>query len=80
MIVPRTFPRKEQLVRARLLAERGVVACLPPDRATPRTLLDEIVAGLIRPRPSRGWGLRFTGLENTAVAVKKLMADIARVA
>ena len=80
LIVPRTYPRKEQLVRARLLAERGVVGCLAPDRATPQALLHEIVAGMKQPHPPRGWGLRFTGLEKTAVAIKQLVADVAEVA
>ena len=64
LIVPRTFPRKEQLIRARLLAERGVVDFLDPCDAEPRRLMDEILQGLEKSRPPRGWGLDFSGLRN----------------
>ena len=72
LIVPRTFPRKEQLLRASRLAGRGVVRFLPPEEATPTALMDEVLAGLGRPRPPRRWGLDFGGLDNTARAIARL--------
>jgi len=71
-IVPRSFPRKEQLVRARVLADRGVVICLPPDEATPEKLVETVLHGLESDRPSRGWGLGFTGLNKAARALRRL--------
>lgn len=40
LIVPRTRPRAEQLVRAERLAQRGLVEMLHPDHLTPRRLGD----------------------------------------
>jgi predicted glycosyltransferase len=75
LIVPRTFPRKEQLLRARVLEARGVARCLPPDEATPELLIDEITRGLDSTAPAPGWGLEFTGLERTADVMKLLLSD-----
>ena len=69
LIVPRTFPRREQLLRARKLAERGVVRLLLPEAARPDALIREILDGLGRSRPPRRWGLDFSGLENICGAV-----------
>ncbi len=66
VIVPRTFPRKEQLLRARRLEQRGVVRVLPPEEASPQALARECLAGLDRERPPRRWGLEFTGLDKVA--------------
>jgi len=64
LIVPRTFPRREQLLRARRLAERGVVRLLLPEAAAPAALIREVLDGLGGLRPPRRWGLDFSGLEN----------------
>jgi len=69
LIVPRTSPRREQLLRAQRLAERGVVRLLLPEAALPDTLIREVFEGLRRPRPPRRWGLEFSGLENICRAV-----------
>jgi predicted glycosyltransferase len=69
LIVPRRHPRKEQLVRARLLAGRGVVDCLDDDASDSRGLMDRVVAGLAAPAPTKGWGLDFKGLERSARAL-----------
>ena len=61
LIVPRTFPRKEQLIRARFLAERGMAQCLADREPDPDTLMRLVLEGLERPAPPRGWGLEFTG-------------------
>jgi len=73
LIVPRTFPRKEQLERARRLAERGVVRFLVPEEATPETLMREVHLGMGLPRPPRRWGLDFSGLDRTARAIGRLV-------
>ena len=69
--MPRTFPRQEQSLRARLLAESGVVRYLLPERATPEALIDEVLQGLERPRPQPGWGLHFTGLERATRELRR---------
>lgn len=69
LIVPRTSPRREQLLRAQRLAERGVVHLLLPEAALPDALIREVLEGLDRPRPPRRWGLDFSGLENICRAV-----------
>jgi len=75
LIVPRCFPRREQLVRAQLLARLGVASYLMPDQVTPAALLEQVRVGLERPSPERGWGLEFTGLTHTAKAVRQMIRE-----
>lgn len=75
VIVPRCFPRKEQLVRAKLLAKLGVASYLTPEQATPAALIEQVQAGLERPPQKRGWGLEFTGLTRTAEALRQLTRE-----
>lgn len=51
LLVPRFTPRKEQLVRATLLAERGLVHMLHPEHLTPERLIDIVLHSLLQPRP-----------------------------
>ncbi len=76
LIVPRTFPRKEQLVRASLLANQPAVRYLPPDRATPEALVSSVLDGLKAPRPAPGWGLEFTGLVRGVEALKRFIGPV----
>lgn len=62
LLVPRCTPRAEQWERARLLAARGVVRALRAEQATPAALIQEVLAGLDRPKPPRRWGLDFGAL------------------
>jgi len=71
VLVPRTFPRKEQLLRARRLEERGVASVLLPEEATPDRLARECLKGLERERPRRRWGLAFTGLDQVAALLAR---------
>jgi len=73
LIVPRIFPRKEQLVRARLLAARGVARYLRPDELDSATLIREILDGFERERPRPGWGLEFTGLDKTSLTIGRML-------
>jgi predicted glycosyltransferase len=53
LIVPRTKPRREQLIRARALAARGAVDVLHPDRLSPEALSEWLAAGVAgRARPA----------------------------
>lgn len=51
LLVPRFTPRQEQLVRATLLAERGLVHMLHPEHLTPERLIDLVIDSLLQPRP-----------------------------
>ena len=43
LIVPRTVPREEQLIRAQVLCSRGLCDYLHPDALTPRAVRDKIL-------------------------------------
>ncbi len=51
LLVPRFTPRQEQLVRATLLAECGLVHMLHPEHLTPERLIDLVLHSLVQPRP-----------------------------
>jgi predicted glycosyltransferase len=51
LLVPRFTPRQEQLVRATLLAERGLVHMLHPEHLTPERLIDLVLHSLLQPPP-----------------------------
>ena len=73
LLVPRVFPRREQLLRSTLLAERGVVNYATLDKLTPTSLIDEVCRGLSRKRPQRGWGLDLGGATNAARRIRALL-------
>jgi len=77
LLVPRCYPRREQILRAELLASRGMLRYLEPDQATPRALMREVLDGLERPAPPAGWGLRLCGLDRTAQVVGELLSRAA---
>lgn len=51
LFIPRVAPRQEQLLRARLLARRGLAQVLHPSGLRPQTLVDRVLEGLAQPRP-----------------------------
>jgi predicted glycosyltransferase len=77
LLVPRCTPRREQLVRAQLLAQRGVARLLSPEKLKPETLIAAIRQGLQDPRPSRRWGLDFGGLPAIAGEIDRAVQDAA---
>lgn len=46
IVLPRTAPRREQLIRASFLAKKGFVSCMVPNECTPLMLRDAIEAQL----------------------------------
>ena len=46
ILVPRSEPVREQLIRARLLAERGFFECLEPQDLTSETLISKVIEAL----------------------------------
>ena len=71
LVVPRTRPRVEQLIRAERLAGRDVLRFLIPDELTPQRLADEIQKSLSMPCPSVD--LDFGGLENVSQVIASLL-------
>jgi predicted glycosyltransferase len=75
VIVPRTQPRLEQLMRARALARRGLLHWLHPDGLTPR-----VVAGAlayVADTPQQDLKVRITGLAHTGVhTTARALADL----
>ena len=53
VLLPRAFPRQEQLIRASLLAERGWVTMLPETDIDPQKLLNAVEAALESPRQDK---------------------------
>ncbi|MDP9382368.1 MAG: hypothetical protein M3Q29_19970 [Chloroflexota bacterium] len=49
IVVPRVAPRKEQLIRAEALHNRGLLQMIHPDDLSPERLLDEIELLLRQP-------------------------------
>jgi len=73
LLIPRTSPRKEQLVRAQLLSQAGLTRYLTAEQATPQALIEATLEGLELPPPPRRWGLDFSGLNNISRALAKVM-------
>ncbi len=73
LLVPRTTPRAEQLVRARSLARRGLVDVLDPELADPRRLAawtaQAVLAG-----PPRGQPVDLGGLARVPLLADALLA------
>ena len=46
ILVPRSEPVREQLIRARLMAERGFFECIEPQDLTPETLISKVLEAL----------------------------------
>jgi predicted glycosyltransferase len=75
LIVPRVWPRREQLIRAQMLGGLGLVRWLDPSDLRPERLLSEMSRLLEDPpRPER---LPMNGLAATADAVEELLSAAA---
>ena len=72
VIVPRVAPRKEQLIRAELLARRGLVRVVRPEELTASRLLAEVTRLLADP-PSLGPSLDLDGLPAVAAELEAIV-------
>ncbi len=72
IIVPRTKPRQEQLIRARMLSHRGLVQMVHPSELKPGALLGAIEEVLAKPSVERP-GFPMDGLGNIVSALGTLM-------
>lgn len=69
LLVPRVYPRKEQLLRAERLARRGLVRMVHPEHASPKRLLEEIEILLARSGTRSGAESRSRSHRRAASAV-----------
>lgn len=76
LIVPRVTPRDEQLIRAELLSERGLVRMLHPAELTPRRLLREVMRLLTC--PAAGTPVCLDGLDVAAAELDATFAEVRR--
>lgn len=74
VVIPRVRPVQEQLIRARLLADRGLLRMIHPDRLTPERLLTEIEEALSAGSDSAD-RLDMPGLERVEKHVAGLLGD-----
>ena len=74
VVVPRVRPRREQIMRSSLFADRGLMRTLDPAELAPGRLADEIRrAGADRGRPEVADVLRHRGIERTAEVLQSLL-------
>jgi predicted glycosyltransferase len=77
VIVPRTSPRLEQLMRAQRLADRGLVHWLHPDGLTPRVVAGALAYVADTPQDDllgRMTSLAHTGVHTTALLLSELLS------
>jgi predicted glycosyltransferase len=77
VVVPRIEPRKEQLIRARLLSRRGLLRMVEPDRLTPARLAHAILEALAEGNPVRAHPLHLRGTEQTIAEIRALLPSAA---
>jgi predicted glycosyltransferase len=76
LVVPRVRPRREQLIRARLLSRLGLLRMIDPGELSPERVLGEMNALLANPHPPPRLPMR--GLPSAADAVDELLLTEAR--
>jgi predicted glycosyltransferase len=77
VVVPRTTPRLEQLMRAQRLAERGLVHWLHPDGLTPRVVAGALAYVADTPQDDllgRMTSIARTGVHTTALLLSELLS------
>ncbi len=76
LIVPRTHPRQEQLIRASILSSRGLVSMLHPSQLEPKRLLDAAF-DLLSQRDFSRPKIAMEGLQNAVRAIHDLRLNSA---
>jgi predicted glycosyltransferase len=72
ILAPRVKPRREQWLRARCLAERGIAQYLEPDRLVPKALAEAVRRALERGRPEKDLPAT-DGLEQVARRIDRIL-------
>jgi predicted glycosyltransferase len=76
--VPRTAPRSEQVIRARVLAELGLLQVIEPDRLTAEAMRFEVESALTRSRPAIARAARRALVfDGARIAAETLLAEVA---
>jgi predicted glycosyltransferase len=77
LIVPRTTPREEQLLRARRAQDLGLIDMLTPEQSADPARMAERLRALPRRAPpsAAGGALRLEGLPNIAARVRRHLRD-----
>jgi predicted glycosyltransferase len=76
VIVPRVAPRREQLIRAEALSERGVVRTIHPDDLTPARIIAE-VEQLLGETTGEAGDLNLNGLPAAAAELEAVLHEAA---
>jgi predicted glycosyltransferase len=75
IVIPRTSPRQEQLIRARRLHELGLLHMIHPSNLTPELLADRILAMLDSTEPPSMPTLDFRGMDRLGDEMQLLVND-----
>jgi predicted glycosyltransferase len=76
LVIPRVFPRREQLIRAKALAGRGLIEMIHPGRLTPELICRKVTRMLSTPPPrSPAPGLKFDGVANAVRQLGELLRE-----
>jgi predicted glycosyltransferase len=74
LVIPRIFPRREQLIRAKALADRGLIEMIHPDHLTADLICRKVTGILSAPPPrSPASGLKFNGVANAVRHLGELL-------
>jgi predicted glycosyltransferase len=74
VLVPRAEPVQEQLIRARLFAQRGYFDMVEPDQLTPGVLMSKVLAALRSPAlDSRAPAIDLDGLPRIRRRIRALL-------
>jgi predicted glycosyltransferase len=74
IVIPRTHPRREQLIRSRRLEAFGLLRTIEPDELTRDRLAAEVRDALEVPAAPAATRLEFTGLDRLTVEMRELLA------
>ncbi len=73
LVIPRTRPRMEQAIRAKLWEQRGLVRVIDPAELNAHRLAEEVLAGLGRPTTADAKLLDLGGLDRVSERLAALM-------
>lgn len=74
LVIPRVFPRKEQLIRAEILSELGLLKMIHPERLSPLEISNKVINILSSPKRSyKKTNLNFKGHEMAMTHIKSLL-------
>jgi predicted glycosyltransferase len=74
IVIPRTYPRREQLIRSRRLQEFGLLRTIEPSELTRDRLAAEVYDALLGTHAPVTTRLEFTGLDRLTLEMHALLA------